>query len=378
MSKLGRGSPIKEALRALSLGGLAGSSSQAASGPLSNSTFVVMSADANLAVERVLTAGAGLTLADGGAGSTATLAVGAGTGITVNADDVQVNLSYAFTWAALHIFDAGARITDGQTLGFGTTIALSRKADNILQLAAGDNFQSPTYTSGLQGWSINASGDAEFNNLNVRGEIHAAVFVYGEIHATAGTLGVFKSAGKLLSDATSVTTPTTFTLDIKDPDTAHAQLFAVNDILRIKDGGGLDNWMTVGSVSDQTTFFRYTVTKNSGTNGTFRAGAAVVDYGPSGQGFVTISADGTVGSSPNISLATHAGSPWTTQTIRMRFGNLNGSYGIVTDIYGFGVGDYTGSNYLRYDPTNGFVFQAGSGKVLINSSGLTITADATD
>lgn len=53
-------------------------------------TYVVISLDGTLTSERNLVGGGGLTLTDGGANGAVTLAVGAGTGITVNLDDVAV------------------------------------------------------------------------------------------------------------------------------------------------------------------------------------------------------------------------------------------------------------------------------------------------
>lgn len=264
----------------------------------------------------------------------------------------------------------GTRVMTGD-LNFNGDAILGRKAPNIVKVGAGDSFQSIDFTSGFVGWNINADGDAEFNNVNIRGEIHAAVFTYGEIHATAGTLGVFKSAGKLKNDCTSVTYPPNyFYVDVEDPDLGHVQLFAVNDICRIKDGSGADVWMTVAWVENQTTFYRYGMRKESGSNVTIRAGAAVVDYGPSGQGNITLSADGTVGSSANISIATHAGAPWSVQALQVRLGNLNGSYGISSNTFGIGIGDYSGGNYLRYDPTNGFAIIAGANGLSIDANGL--------
>ncbi len=64
--------------------------------------YVTLATDPRLTNERVLTPGSGLTDADGGAGSTYTLAVGAGNGITVNADDVAVDETYAFVWTNTH------------------------------------------------------------------------------------------------------------------------------------------------------------------------------------------------------------------------------------------------------------------------------------
>ena len=47
----------------------------------------------------------------------------------------------------------------------------------------------PGFASGLRGWQIQGStGDAEFNNVRVRGELHASTFVADEMHATGGTM----------------------------------------------------------------------------------------------------------------------------------------------------------------------------------------------
>ena len=234
---------------------------------------------------------------------------------------------------------------------------------------ANKRIRTSTYTSGSQGFTIESDGSAEFNNIKARGEFHSAVFSYNEVHATAGSMLVSKSAGKLLNDVTTQTSPTTFNVDIKDPDTGHVALFAASDILRIKDGSGNDNWLTVSSVSDQTTFYRYVCTKNNGSNVTFRAGAAVVDYGQSGQGYLEMTADNSDG--PFYSVKTHAGSPWTTTTERARMGNLKNAFGIgANNYYGFAAGDYAGGNYFRYDPTNGLVIKGSSGSVTLDNDGL--------
>lgn len=407
--RLGRGSPLMDALRAQTLSG-APPAGAGTSSVVTGASFLTLALDAGLAAERLFTPGAGLGAVDGGANGAYTLGVdatvarstwaiiaglglvtggnlsaggttldvGAGTGITVNANDVAVNQNFAFawtglqTWSQLATFNAGARIAAGQSLDFGTDVSLSRKAADILQISAGDDFETLTYTSGFQGWHLDGDGSAEFNNITARGEFHTAVLVYGEVHATAGTFGVFKSAGKLRADLTTVTTPATASMDIEDPDVAHAQLFAINDYVRLKDGSGADNWLKVTAVSDQGTFFRYTVDKQSGSNTTFRAGAAVADYGPSGAGNITLSADGTFGSAANISIATHAGAPWTTQTVRARLGNLNGAYGMASNTYGIGLGDYSGGNYLVYEPTAGFVMKTGNGNVTLDANGISL------
>ena len=276
--------------------------------------------------------------------------------------------------------------------------------------------RTSTYASGLQGFTIEADGSAEFNNITARGEFHSQILAFDEVHGSAGTQIWVKSGGKLLNDATSVTTPTTFNIDIEDPDTGHptvspavnvGAIFVVGDILRIKDGSGNDNWMTITARSDETTFWRYTCTKDSGTNGTFRAGAAVLDYGQSGQGAVKITVDET--NAPFLDIFTHAGSPWSAFTERVRLGNLAGltdpisgaalsGYGLWTDnvyLTGFLKADgvilspgtgATNGGYLRlgqtgYDLGNGFWFgdEFGVAKLSIgdSSTGLGLTWDGT-
>ncbi len=260
--------------------------------------------------------------------------------------------------APFSVSKAGAiKATSGEIGGW--TISSTEIAGGGIEMSSSGYIQSNPFTSGLIGFRID-DNVAEFNNVRVRGEIHAAVFVYDEIHALSGAFGVFYSAGVLLNDVTTLSSPSLFNVDIKDPDTGHAQLFEANDILRIKDGSGSDNWMHVDTVSNQGTFFRYGCELESGTPTTFRAGAAVVDYGLSGQGFIMMTAyDGTSGSDANLTMATHSGSPWSGQDIQLRLGNLNGSYDFSTDVYGIGIGDISG-NYMKYDSTSGQLVISGS------------------
>nr|AUN37445.1 flagellar hook-length control protein FliK [uncultured bacterium] len=225
------------------------------------------------------------------------------------------------------------------------------------------------FTSGLVGWCIRDSGNAEFENVDVRGAIHASVFVYNALQATAGTFGVFKSAAKLKTDVTIPNGPTygttTVNIDVVDQEGithAASQLFATGDILRLKDGLVGDTWLRVASTSDQTTFWRYTSTIMAGSaNATYRAGLGVADYGASGQGFIIQTADQT--NAPYLQMATHGATFTSTSssgtlsvTPRMRCGNLNGSYGFVSDTFGCGFGQYgvVGQTWSVIDPVNGF------------------------
>lgn len=87
----------------------------------------------------------------------------------------------------------------------------------LIVLDSVGNLQSgrPGFVSGLTGWQITPNGNAEFNNIWARGELHATVFVKDEVHAIGGTLLV-ASAANLHEDATFNSAPTqSYTLALK-------------------------------------------------------------------------------------------------------------------------------------------------------------------
>lgn len=199
---------------------------------------------------------------------------------------------------------------------------------------------SSNYSAGVSGWGIDRDGQAEFQNVRVRGEISSAVFKVNEVQSTAGTFGVFKSASTLMADCTSGSA--SFHLYAKD--NAGAALFATGDVLRLKTTGA-DNWLTVSGSAAGAGFTDYTVTLSDGTPATFLAGQAIIDYGPAGQGFFAVSADGTLGASSRWVLAKHGGQPWS-----------SGSAGIVTQVYA----DSDGS------------LKAGGGAISLSNDGIII------
>ena len=230
--------------------------------------------------------------------------------------------------------------------------------------------ESTNYASGTSGFRMEGiTGDAEFNNIRARGSIIATALQYGHVMATNGSLWVTPTAGKTVAAVTSVDSAGTFNIDIEDPDgmthVAAGTLWAAGDVVRIKEPLVGDLWATISSLSDQTTFWRLVVVKDSpgaGTNYTFSIGASVLGYGASGEGNIQLTSDAS--DSPYINIATHAGAPWSTQTTRLRLGNLDGlagmsGYGVYADLADGGeiragtgtVGaDFDG---VRLDATNG-------------------------
>jgi len=324
-----------------------------------------------LAAGRTITEGAGLAGNTYDLTANRTLALGLPSTLTVSTTNAASGTTHTHAIASSSNPGAAASILATDASGYLTTVRLTA-TDRIFVNAATANLllkdtstgwqsasslvitplnnnavRSTNFTAGLLGWSINAAGDAEFNNILARGELRASVFKVNEIAATAGTFGVFYSAANAYADFTTAgSVGGAFSFQAKNSDTA-AALFAVGDRIRIKAyiGGGViiaDAWAEITSAVNSSTFTTYGAILRSGTtSATVRAGTAILDYGPAaGAGFITLSADGTVGASPNLTMATHAGSPWATVTTVARLGNLNGSFGYSSAVYGLGVGQY--------------------------------------
>lgn len=268
-------------------------------------------------------------------------------------------------------------LTVNGMLSLGSATLSSPRA-NVLALGSGDTLQSSSYTSGLSGWQITGDGSAEFNNIVARGEFHSTVFVRDLIEAHAGSLIVTKSSGPLAADMV-VPTSGTWTMTLKDPP-AGGLLFSNSDICecKVQDATGaiLDLWFTVSArvqnLNGTQTYYCTYASGDRSEERTFPAGSPVLDYGTSGSGGLTLTADLT--GAPYLSIFTHAGAPYTTLTERVRLGNLNGVFGIASDLYGIGIGNYSGGNYLRYDPTNGFLLKAGAGLLTVDANGAALTA----
>jgi hypothetical protein len=229
----------------------------------------------------------------------------------------------------------------------------------------------PGFVSGLTGWQITPGGNAEFNNIWARGELHATVFVKDEVHATGGTFlvataatlyadanlqsGVTDTDTLYIQSATSgnsfaplqvVTTSATFvgnnltleyianTINVNDPPSGPALYFSGGEILRVKteiDTGITDVWLEVMSGTQNSGYSSYSVVKRSGSDGVIPKGSAVVSYGQRGDGRILMTSDWRAdqGYTPYIDVFTTGQNPWDSsdpQAIipRMRMGQLSG------------------------------------------------------
>lgn len=89
-----------------------------------NAEYLVVSLNGTLSQERVAVAGAGIASVDGGAGGNFTLSIGAGTGISVGANDVGLD-----TASSRNTDHSGVTITAGAGLTGGGDISATRTLD---------------------------------------------------------------------------------------------------------------------------------------------------------------------------------------------------------------------------------------------------------
>ena len=235
--------------------------------------------------------------------------------------------------------------------------------DDTITLDTAGEIVSDNYAAGVAGLRIGADGYAEFQDVLLRGTLRSSVFETGVVSVTAGSLLLAKSGGALAAD---YTVGGTLTL------AGDTWLLETGDIVRIRayNGAGAvtDTWI---SVTRTATTNEYTTSYESGDNAvTYPAGTAVVGYDGTAGGLLYLTADDANG--PFYSVRTHGAAPWTDTVEVARLGNLNGLAGISSDLHGLFAGDYAGGNYLRYEPTGGFVVSAGDGKVALDDLGLTL------
>lgn len=232
---------------------------------------------------------------------------------------------------------------------FGSTEA---RVGNILITPT--SIQSTNFSEDVSGFRIRDNGNAEFENVKIRGAFHTAVFIKDTISAIGGNLLVAES--DLLTETMTVLDSATLTIEGN-------VAFAVGDILRIKDQDN-DEWFQVTDISSAPT---YVVTRDkdsfytSNNNPAWQAGATVVNYGQSGEGHIFITS--SLSNSPYLSVLTHTGTPWDSQTDRLRLGRLDGfldypelgESGYSGPYYGIAIGEAT--KYLKYDPDGGLVLR---------------------
>jgi hypothetical protein len=185
-------------------------------------------------------------------------------------------------------------------------------------------------------------------------ELDAVLFAENTVTVIGGWLLIGKNEGAFPADVTNAAA----TIDF-------GKAMTPNDFVLCRAAGAVE-YLQVGTLVSGTT---YNVTRNldgTGANA-WPAGSVFVVLGNTGDGRIELNAYDT----PRISII-EQGATYNAQTERVRIGDLNGSFGISSELHGFAAGNYAGGNYLRYDPTNGFVIKAVGGAITLDENGLAI------
>ena len=266
--------------------------------------------------------------------------------------------------ANIYIDSANTLIRVGPTTGKYLTID-----------GANLRIRSSNYVAGMAGAGFTLEPDLlEVGNIAARGIMRTAVFQKDVISCVGGNLAVLP-ADVLATDMTA--------LDAADVVIEGNETFVNGDLLRIRTGSGVagdgsddDEWFEVTNAAGAPT---YVVDRDKGTdygvdsNPTWPKGAAVVNYGQSGDGLVYMTASDT--NAPYLTVMTHAGAPWTALSEKVRIGNLNGYAGYAADIYGVAIYE-DANNYLLFDPTNGIRIASNTSDAITIKDGGVITLEA--
>lgn len=423
---LGRRQVLMDALRVATVAG-AGAAGLSGSpvdfNVMTGKAFVVVTLDPDLTAERALAVGAGLTLADGGANNNITLDlndavagagltiaskvlnVGAGAGITVNANDVALttpgtlsvgstnNAAGNHTHAVTTSSNPGAAAAilattvDGYLqlvrLGVGVAPGVALQVQSTGETARfqydASNYFSITVSSGGNA-TLGPTGDLVFDpvgndvlpatgyNLNIGAinrkylTVHAAELWVETLVAqnTIATIGGRILVGPTTTLIADVDTAQT-TIDVKHNNLANG------DRVYLEADGKVEFMAVTSGATGISGGYRYSVTRNldgTGANDWF-AGDAVFNTGQAGNGFIDlyslrgVKAASQVG--PTIVGNVRNSATFNDWTEHWAIGNLNGLYGYGVDTYGVAVGKYSATtSWLAADATNGVRIMRGS------------------
>jgi hypothetical protein len=297
---------------------------------------------------RQVIAGNGLT-GGGALSADVTLHVGAGAGLTVNADDVSLTTPGTLTIASTNSAAGNHThaITSSSNPGAAASL-LASDAAGALQLTGltiSGNLNTSRVASHLIPVTTDTYDLGSSTLLWRQGylsQLNAVIFAEQTVQLLGGWLMIPKDAGTLPAVSSAQTQ-----IDFgKSMTVGHFILVRAHDT-----GGAVKaEYMQVGSLVGGTT---YNVTRDvAGAHGTDPAWADGIPYallGTTGDGRIELNAY----DSPRIALISQ-GATYNAQTELVRIGDLNGNWGYSAQVFGIGLGEYTiGRSSLAIDSTNG-------------------------
>lgn len=248
----------------------------------------------------------------------------------------------------------------------------------------GDNF-----VTGFQGADalVNyGTGDAEFEDVLIRGGLQVSELILNQLRYQDGGLAIGHGGGKVANVPTA--TQGSEVIELEDPSGNDAQVFTAGSILLIQ-RFDLDSTTVIKKIVREVVSVNTAASPNQYTLTTTTGWGTVDDTGAISAGDEIVA----IGHSSDTSLdsilymsAVDSNNPFLRimdgvdnynkfdlsagTALRLQLGNLNGVYGYSSEIYGIGAGD-PGGEFFTVDPTNGvrFLDGADSNKVLGQFSG---------
>lgn len=282
-------------------------------------------------------AGAGLT-GGGAINANRTLAVGAGAGITVNADTVALTTPGTLDVASINDPAGNHKhaITSSSNPGAAAAL-LATDGDGLLQLA------QLALSSGLSSHlaplltdTYDLGSSTKLWRKGYLSELDAVLFAQNTVTLIGGWLFITKNEGSFPSDVVSVITSIDF-----------GTTMTPGDFVLCRAAGKVE-YIEIGSLVSGTT---YNVTRDKDGSGAndWPAGTPFAVLGADGDGRIEINAYDT----PRIQII-EQGATYNAQTEKARFGDLNGNWGYVSAIYGLALGEYASNKpNITIDGTNG-------------------------
>ena len=243
---------------------------------------------------------------------------------------------------------------------------------DTLTLATGGEIVSEDYAAGVSGIRLAPTGQSEMLNLLVRGTLRTVVFEKQYVSTVGGTLRVEEEpsggtvAGPFTVPAEGL--PNVFTVYFEEGFGFEA---IADDRVAFTDpaSGKYGILVFVGAVGLPYGGHLFYNDGEATEGDVFAAGSMAYNLEYESEGYLLLTANPVLKGPRYAVVDTSTG----VERLVAVLGNLDGSYGVSgggSKVFGIGVGDFDSDNYVRWEPTEGFVISAGDGAVLLDEEGL--------
>jgi hypothetical protein len=218
----------------------------------------------------------------------------------------------------------------------GWTATTTQLSSTNLVIHSEGRIETGDFASGIKGWRIDESGEAEFENATIRGTLATVTFEKQSINAVGGQLWIANSSA--ISGSTVGIAETTMSV-------VNASGFTADEYLitkKISPTGFSQEIMKVVSASidnGDTGGGRIMVTRGtSGSAAEYDEGQVLVSTGRLNTGYIKLNANPSDASTPYIDIIERTGSDYPDFDLKARLGDLSGlSSALVGTNPGYGL-----------------------------------------